>query len=488
MKKLALVLFVLPASVWAQASQPTKFASYYFDEAQKEKRIQFIEDNIYNQPRYPGQQPGCAELKRPQPPFTDVSKRAEEIIDLVNQKFSKAFSENPKIKEAFEKELREVAADKSCSEVDNVCRGKLMATSMFHYENLRPDMPGCKGYAKQDPMDNKNYDRHCELELKYRGEYLDTYSQGGLDARAEYTDQLVSSLNNVTDEILKKTLHKSLGFTKGTKKVPSIEVFAMDVPEICSKSPFVFNLRMNLYKEPFSALEPVKKEEEKPKLTPCVEEKISLYSEFVPLNFDEGRSEVGASQIDPVKNKIDAFILANPNMIITDISVSSNSSRTPYYKPGPSGKKVIDPDSDKRNLDLAEQRSSYAAKALNDLKSSNLELAKVNFETKFALAGPAFVAKDLNNRFVTKDSPDYEKKVMDIYTENKDLLEKEALIKSPDDLKDEKRFSNLYQVKYKPFQGFRINISGYKKETMKCGEKGAAKGKGDTTPSNSSKQ
>ena len=222
-------------------------------------------------------------------------------------------------------------------------------------------------------------------------------------------------------------------------------------------------------------------QDKSPQASPIKDEKLEII--LKKLTVDELKS-----YLESIRSNNKQQVLLNPNMIITDISVSSNSSRTPYYKPGPSGKKVIDPDSDKRNLDLAEQRSLYAAKALNDLKNSNLELAKVSFETKFALAGPEFVTKDLNNRFVTKDSPEYEKKVMEIYNENKDLLEKEALIKSPADLKDEKRFGNLYQVKYKPFQGFRINISGYKKETMKCGEKGGAPSKGNTTPSNSSKQ
>ena len=51
---------------------------------------------------------------------------------------------------------------------------------------------------------------------------------------------------------------------------------------------------------------------------------------------------------------------------------------------------------------------------------------------------------------------------------------------------NESRFSNLYQAKYKPFQGFKINISGYKKDSMKCPDtvKGGA---GNTKPASANK-
>ena len=98
---------------------------------------------------------------------------------------------------------------------------------------------------------------------------------------------------------------------------------------------------------------------QKPPPIPCVEEKLTLYSEFVPVNFEEGRSTVGADQVGPVKAQIQNFIGANPNMIISEISVTSSSSRIPFYI----SKGVIDPHSDRRNLDLAKQRADFAKKA-----------------------------------------------------------------------------------------------------------------------------
>lgn len=473
MKKLFWAFSLISASVCAQAPKTNAYATYYFDDVKKAKRILFIEDNVYNNPTIPGQHPGCVELKRPQTPFNDVSQRAEEIITLINQKFSQTLTQNPKIKEYFEREVREVAKSKSCFEINNICRGKLFATAMFHFENLRPDMPGCAGYVKQDSKENPKYVRDCELELEFRDKKFTKYEPRVNDPGSDYIDRMVTSLDAITTEVRKLALYKSLGFPNGTRRNPGLEVFAMEMPEICSKAPFIFKLKTMPFYEPIYGIDPSQRsvEQLERKVESCVEDIGILYSEFVPLNFDEGRSEVGGAQTDPVKDKIKAFILANPNLVITDVSVTSNSSRTPFYKTGPKGKKIIDPDSDKRNTNLASERSRFAARALDDLKNSSSELGAVNFETKFTLAGPAFNPSDMNNRSITKQSPGYEKKITEIYNANKELLQSEALVMSASELMDQKKFSNLYQAKYKPFQGFKIIISGHKKDMSKCGDK-----------------
>ena len=182
----------------------------------------------------------------------------------------------------------------------------------------------------------KGFDNNCEIELKYRNQSLKIYGQanGGMDARGIYTDQLIQQLNSVSDKIFRDVLHRTVAMPN--KKKP--EVKDPINLNICNSVPYgvVYNYphRMNIYREPVSGIGPnqVVKIEKKTAPPPCVEEKLSLYSEFVPLNFEEGRSTAGIDQIDPVKEKIKAFILANPNMIITDVSVTSISSRTPYYK------------------------------------------------------------------------------------------------------------------------------------------------------------
>lgn len=466
MRSLVFALLMTCSFTFAQAPGPTSELQNYFSDGEKIKQLAYLQKLTLK---------GCSNPKSsaemPEMGNVELPYRVEGLKKLVGERFSQSFDENPKIKEAFHADLDKILNDESCLKSGNDCRTRLVATTIYYYQNLRPDIPGCKGYQKQEPL-SKGYNNACEIELKYRKSKLSYYGNGngGMDARGVYTDQLTDELNNVTMKVVRDVLNVTLA--PPVKKKP--EVKSSQEFYICNPVQFGviygFPLRMNLYREYYSGLEPGQVVVEKKKEPePCVEEKLSLYSEFVPLNFEEGRSTAGADQLEPVKKKIKDFIVSNPNMIITDISVTSSSSRTPFYTTVGS-KKVIDPKSDERNLKLAEERALFAKLALDEIKSSSSDLSKVNFEVKHTLSGPAFEAKDLNNRFVTKMTPGYEEKVKVYFEENKELLEKEAVIKSSSELMDESRFSNLYQVKYKPFQGFRINISGYKKESLKCAE------------------
>jgi hypothetical protein len=199
----------------------------------------------------------------------------------------------------------------------------------------------------------------------------------------------------------------------------------------------------------------------------CIEEKVSLHSEFVPTNFDEGRDTVGRDQVEVIKSKILGFIKGNPGMILTDVLVTSSSSKTPYNVTI-AGKKMIDPNSDAKNLSLAKERALFAETVLTEIKASSSQLSHVNFMVDAELAGPEFDSMDLNDRFVTRMTPGYLERLDALFLRYKKLYEKQAHKNSAQDLMDEKQFVNLYQAKYKPFQGFRIHIKGYQKEDMKC--------------------
>lgn len=472
MKWFSILSVLISYSVFAQAPGPKPEISSYYTDATKNKVIPGLQEKIMN---------GCTNFleKLPAVDANELSYRVDQIKDTLDERFSKSFQENPKIREALHKDLDAIGADKKCLAEGNDCLTKLVATSIYYFQHLRPDIAGCKDYVKHQPM-TKGYDNQCEIELKYRDQSMKYYGRanGGMDARGVYTDALVERLNSTTRKIFTDVLHRTVA--SPTKRKAEVKHnFLLNICDtVDSGVVYQYPLRSNFYPEPFAGAEtnkaPVVVEKKIPEA--CVEEKLTLYSEFVPLNFEEGRSEVGIDQIQPVKNKIKAFIDANPTMIITDVSVTSSSSKTPFHV-NVGGKKVIDPNSDARNMSLAQDRARYASQSLNELKSSNSSLAQVNFSASAVLAGPDFTPKDLNNRFVTKQSKDYEKQVKAVYEELKDSLTNEALIKSEKELLDESRFSNLYQVKYKPFQGFRVSISGYKKELLKCTDKTDPKAK-----------
>lgn len=202
---------------------------------------------------------------------------------------------------------------------------------------------------------------------------------------------------------------------------------------------------------------------------PCVEEKITLLQEFVPTSFEE-RSTVGKDQIEPLRLKISEFLKSDPKLVPTDVMVVSSSAKLPFQVLV-SGKRVSDPQSNSRNLSLAQDRARFTAQVLGEIQKSNSSYSKISFFSKSELSGPDFVEKDLNQRFVTKMTENYPAMVKELYKENKALYEKEALVKSPEELMDEQKFPNLYQAKYKPFQGFRLTISGYHKDKLKCSDK-----------------
>jgi len=454
------VTLIAPLSIYAQAPAPTSEIADYFTDANKVKVVNRLQNKMMN---------GCTKPLEEAMAIVpeELNYRVKQIKSLLDDKFSKSFLENPKIKHALHKDLDAINSDSRCQQVGNVCRTRLVATSIYYFQNLRPDIVGCKEYVSKAPM-TKGYDNQCEIELKYRNQSLESYGRanGGMDARGVYTDNLVQQLNATTDKIFKDVLHRTIASPTKRKAEVKDPINLNICEDVESGVVYQYPLRMNLYKDPIIQLEPNQAViTKKPKGNPCVEEKNSLYSEFVPLNFEEGRSTVGIDQITPVQNKIQEFITTHPEMIITDIAVVSNSSRTPFFS-----NKVVDPNSDAKNLRLARERAAFAEKALKELQGKNSSIEKMNISVSSALAGPEFTAIDLNNRFVTKQSPNYEQRVTEVYNQNKEIFQHEALIKSPADLMTEARFSNLYQAKYKPFQGFKINISGYKKESMKCSE------------------
>lgn len=197
---------------------------------------------------------------------------------------------------------------------------------------------------------------------------------------------------------------------------------------------------------------------------PCVDEKFSLFSEMVPLNFDSGRSTVGEDQIEPAKNKISAYLSSHEIELITDVEVTASSSKAPFYTMV-NGKKVLDPQSNEKNLSLAKERAVFAEKVITPLKAS---YPSITFSVAAELAGPDFQPTDLNDRFVTRMTAGYGERVEALFQKHKPSFTDQAVVHSSYDLLDEQKFGNLFQAKFKPFHGIRVVIRGHKRELVKC--------------------
>lgn len=196
----------------------------------------------------------------------------------------------------------------------------------------------------------------------------------------------------------------------------------------------------------------------------CVDEKFVLHGEMIPLNFETGRSTVGEDQIEPVKNKVSAYLSSHEIELITDVTVTTSSSKAPFYTTI-NGKKVLDPQSNEKSLSLAKERMVFAEKVMSSLKASYPNI-KFNFAAE--LAGPDFHPADLNDRFVTRMTAGYGERVESLFQKHKASYTDQAIVQSSYDLLDEQKFGNLFLAKFKPFHGIRLVIQGYKKELVKC--------------------
>ncbi len=432
------LLLIVPSMAFAQQE--------YFTEANKKRGLEHYQERIYR---------GCADIKKKQDPVSveEMNKIVSGAKKTIQQNFSRAFEENPKVRDEFKKDMDSMAKDPVCQVEGNNCRAKLLSLSIYYYQQFRPDIPECQGYVKTPPM-SKGFNSQCELELKYRQSSLNGVTGGyGLQGPGSYKKELIATKNNTTIRLFNIIMHKdkiNLHICHGVQS-GTVHHYALDQNDPgdywAGLDPH-YNPAKNIPKE-------------------CFEDKITLHSEFIPTNFDEGRTTVGRDQVEPLKTKVLSFIKDNPRMILTDVIVTSSSSKTPYSMTI-AGKKMLDPKSDAKNLSLAQERALFAETVLGEIKASSSQLSHVNFITLAILAGPDFDSMDLNDRFVTRMTPGYLERLDALYDRYKKLYQEQALKNFAQDLMDEKQFVNLYQAKYKPFQGFKIHIKGYKKEDMKC--------------------
>lgn len=436
----------------------------------------------------------------------ELKKRVENIKTVASQYYSYALSKSPDLQKSFEEDLEKIAQNKECQEEGNYCRGELIATAKFYFDFMRPRDPDCADYdpskiKEKDLMaiqsevasSGMNYARTpskralCHLEYSMKDQRLKRYDRA--DPRSRYAENTAQLANKALMDVQVYVLNISEGIDKKTKQeLKSREVHICDPSKSKDSVLYSYPLEGVLYDQPYTlGISIGKKEDPKPEPKECIEEKTTLFSEFVPTNFEEGRSTVGKDQIDPVKAKIMNFINSNPNMIVTDVSVISSSSKTPFTSII-NNKKVIDPKSDEKNLALAGERSGFASQVLDEMKASSSELSKINFSVKSELAGPDFSNADFELRKTSATSAGYSAKLKEMFESNKDLFASQALRKSSDELMDSKQFPTLYHAKFKPFQGFRITITGYVKEKMKCSDQSSSSGKSSPGAGKATKQ
>lgn len=378
-------------------------------------------------------------------PF-ELKKLKEEAQKIVLENFSQAFAENPKIKEGYLKDLNDIAVDPSCLKDLNQCRVRLMSLSMYYYQQFRPDLPECK-------TDSSLPD--CGSETRYRkssfeGVHSSNYGATGI---GKYKEQLIAHKNATTRKLFNLLLRKN-------------EREYHICYSVGKGDPYQYQLDLE---EPGGYHENLESDFYPGKTLPkdCVDEKKVLHQEFIRTSIYGDRFKVGLDEVEPVRKSLSDFLKANAELIITDIDVSANVAKLPTFMTV-KGRQVIDPKSSEINRAVAKDRSEFLQKMFEGLKGSYSFLGKVNLTVKGVLSGPEFSPMDLNERFVTHMTPDYIDRVNAAFTTHKKIYNEVALMPTSEELTQESKFATLFEAKYKPFQGYRIIVKGYRKEEMKC--------------------
>jgi hypothetical protein len=434
-----LSLFILTEVGLAQQS--------YFTPENKEEAFKYYKDKLYR---------GCSELKVKQDPvpqeelllLTNYSKK------LIEKHFARAFEENPKVRSAFHKDVEALLRDASCRLSGNHCRARLLALSLFYIQTFRIDLPQCHSFK---PTSGIPLPPDCEVEAKFRTRDLTSIhgSNYGQPGPATYKKQLIKYKNDLAADLFTLVMQKD-------KK--TIYICNSAQSDLVHR----YALELDAPGGYFVGLDP-EYDPEKNSPSECKEDNTTLSGEFIRGNFDQDRSTVGQDQVEPLRIKISQYLRSHPDEVITEVIVTASSSKTPYYTTV-AGKKIIDPRSDILNLQMATERAKFAKKLLDEVQVSNSAYRKIVFTARAELTGPDFSSSDLNDRFVTKMSPDYIERVDSFYRKNEKLFKEKVFMTSTADLFNENEFVNFYQVKFKPFHGLSLVFRGHKREESRCSD------------------
>jgi hypothetical protein len=184
-----------------------------------------------------------------------------------------------------------------------------------------------------------------------------------------------------------------------------------------------------------------------------------LHKEFVPTAFGIKSRTIDSKDGDAVIKAIENFRVQNPGVEIARIELQTCTSDYELPQNTIVNRKVDE------HVKLAEERHAMVTGQL--LKDKRFPVAG-----KSKLCGPTFEPKDLNDRFVTKESGViYEQKFNQLLNDSDFVtqLKEEALIEDPQTLKS--KYPSPFLAKFKPFQGIRIFIVGKHKKKESSEEK-----------------
>lgn len=184
-----------------------------------------------------------------------------------------------------------------------------------------------------------------------------------------------------------------------------------------------------------------------------------LHKEFVQTAFGIKSRTIDSKDGDAVSKVIENYKIENPASEITRIELQTCTSDYELPQNTITNRKIDE------HLKLAEERHNMVTAQLS--KAKRFQIAG-----KHKLCGPTFESKDLNDRFVTKESGAiFDQKFNQLLGDPEFVgqLKEDALVEDPQTLKS--RYPSPFLAKFKPFQGIRVFIVGKLKKKAETSEK-----------------
>jgi len=183
-----------------------------------------------------------------------------------------------------------------------------------------------------------------------------------------------------------------------------------------------------------------------------------LHKSFIPTAFGIKSRTIDSKDGDAVIKAIETFKLQQPDAIISRIELQTCTSDYELPQNTITNRKVDE------HVKLAEERHAMVTGQLTKIK--------LNVAGKSKLCGPTFESKDLNDRFVTKESGEiYTQKFQQLLNDQEFIsqLKEDALVEDPQSLKS--KYPTPFLAKFKPFQGIRLFIFGNTKKKAEPAQK-----------------
>jgi len=405
-------------------------------------------------------------------PQQNKNEEAKKVLDLFDNNYVSAIKENPELAKAFKNDVKNWQDNENCSgNAIPSCRAKLVAIYSYYTKYLRPNLPECVNKNKNKNK-NQSIDQsinYCEIEKENWSKSLKSLSRPiGLPDVSGYLNKL-NDIVIINDQIIKNLMLRDnssgtpMGWFHCNPKKKMDEEF---LPIIINWEPSYKGLSVKPVPVELNSTEPKEKVVlTTPKGEPCKEEKKVSKSANVFADFKTGESILQPAQTTAVIEGVRKLRKDNVNIIVTDIEILAVSSHSPYRgceksKEGPEECNY------KRNLALANLRARSGMNAVVEAIRTDENFKNASISTGGKVSGPLYSKIDvgLKSQKVTNELMEKMKASFP------DMYKSDAIL-SEEEMKDPKRIENMFDFKFKPFQGFKIIIKGFDTETYDCDDR-----------------